>query len=533
MHWPIREDMFSEKHHSFFFVFVLLIAVVLPRLVSLGFYPFMDEAYYSFLARQTFQYLSLGLGLPTLGGVHLYPGILAPFCGLPGITLIWLRIFDLVAALGAGGLLCVILCKESGNKNIGLLLAAIFLFAMNCPDVIQAGAKNSITLATIPLLGAFLLCDAGRLGQSGAWYAVGALVAIGVLLREPFFVFSILGLVAISYSWGWSALWRYAIGGVCTGILVIGLAALGKGGLWPLAASYLDDVDVYANQNAQILSQYVHSLWKAFCAFPEAVLLLLVALRLLFWPAKPAHESGGTGINKRRYYFWTVVTFLPLVEPMVKIGFVYHIAQCLPGAAILCAMAWKNATEHNVCWLQKKFVIPVLTLAAVLAMIRVCDFGKIRMSMDVLHEFPSSETWPVKYERQSNTLIVGKTIRNLLPRGGTVSTGGFTFFIYDVALAMPPFVRREEDNLYRYSDLARSYSFMGKKPENLAKVLCDDSPDVVVVPFTHDIHEDTFYEGVTKAVALTQRYTKMVTVGIDEDKNYGWLGYDIYQRNDR
>lgn len=125
-----------------------------------------------------------------------YPTLASPLSALPGNSLLWFRLFNLGVALCAGALYFLIFKRLSRSWLWSTLLVWPFLYAMNHPEVINSGFKNSITCAYIPLFCAWLLVS-GRPGRSWTWLCAGGLSAFAVLLREPFAVFALLGFIAI------------------------------------------------------------------------------------------------------------------------------------------------------------------------------------------------------------------------------------------------------------------------------------------------------------------------------------------------
>lgn len=198
---------------SFWISFVILISTVYPRIVALGNFPHMDEGVYAYWGMLIHQSLAQDQGLPDAGGFSLYPLLCSWVFSLPGMPLLWLRLADMLAAVWAGWLFCRLMVKESGSRVVGLLLSLAFLCAMNRLNVIDAGFKNAIFAAYIPLFLALRLCQKPLRASSPHWYAVGALTALAVLLREPFAAFALLGLFSIWFGWGFDAAWRYAVGG--------------------------------------------------------------------------------------------------------------------------------------------------------------------------------------------------------------------------------------------------------------------------------------------------------------------------------
>lgn len=531
-------DRCGNAIYSLCVIACIACCVAFPRLAVIGTFPCMDESIFSYWSRLTWQSINLGEGLPHIGGVLLYPILMAPLHALPGLSLVWLRLFDLGLAICVGGLLSIILWRECGNRWIGLLLSAIFLLAMNRFEVVEAGVKNPITAAFVPLLLAVLLCQRSTITESSKqWWIIGGLVALGVLLRETFLYYAIAGFIAIWCGWGRAAACRYAIGGMVIGAAIIAIVAWGRGGLQPVWQHYANLSNMYANESSRIVNKLIWNSWYAFCTFPQAPVLALLT-GFVFYKSRRICQQQKLVLpgGNLRALFWIAVMLLPLTAPLTRPGYIFHFATCLPGCAGLCALAWRRiASLHT----MQSLKIPALGAMGLALCVAVAGLvltpqissWQIGMSRDVLADFPNERTWPQKYDSYSNTLLAGKILRKVLPEeGGTVSTNGHCFFIYDVSLAMPPFdMSFAPQNTFLYSDLARSFSVFDKQPARLADALLANPPDALALAFTHDDHESTFSEGLTEAVRITGLYEKVATVPIDREKDYGWLGYDIYR----
>lgn len=489
---------------------VLFVSTVYPRVLSLGSFPYMDEGFYAYWAQFIHQSLAQGQGLPDAGGFMLYPLLLSWLCALPGNTLVWLRLADMLAAVWAGWLFCRILERESRSAVGGMLLALAFLTAMNVPAVIQAGFKNSIFAAYIPL---FLALDQAREqdARSQRWFVAGALTALAVLLREPFACFAVAGAVAVWAGRGPQALWRYVAGGCLGGLLLLALTALLRGGVTELIQSYVRAGAVYGPEVGRTWHKFVNNGQGALREF-WPLLLLTVGATMVFW----RQTARGT---RGRAWFWLAMALLPLLEPLSKIGFVYHFAVALPGCAGLCALAWGRALPAS-SRLRRGSAV-ALCLAWAIMFLALPGMGQARMTLDVLRAFPSPG-WPEKYIAESNTLLAGRAVRAALPPHGSLSVSGFMYFLYPVTGALP--------SSPAMSDLSRTFILTGYDLPRFEKVLCEEPPDVLVVGETHNEHSAIFTESLREAVKKSGLYVRAAEIPIDGKRNYGWIGCTVYRR---
>lgn len=491
---------------------VVLISTVGPRLLSLGGFPNMDAGFYAYWAQYIQQSLAQGHGLPDAGGLMLYPALLSWLCVLPGNTLIWLRLADMLAAAWAGWLLCRLLQRESRSAVAGVLLALAFLAVMNAPEVIDAGFKNSIFAAYIPLFLALRLAETQD-ARSPCWFGAGALTALGVLLREPFVVFALAGAVAVWIGRGPRAFWRYAAGGLFCGLLFLALAGFLRGGVTQLLRSYLDAGSLYAQEAGRVGHNfYVYG--KNFLLYLAGPVLLLSTVSMGLLCRSGSRQSFG------RALFWLALALLPLLEPMSKIGFAYHFAVTLPGCAGLCALAWSRRGDFPLPLRRASVGLAALVCLLQLYMV-LPGAGQARISLETLRAWPAP-VWPAALAPLSNTLLAGEAVRAVLPPGGSLSSSAFSYFLYPVTGALP--------SGPAMSDLSRTYIAVGNDVSRLAAALRADPPDVLAVGFAAAAHAASFTREIIEAARQSGLYALVATIPIDKSKNYGWMGYHIYSR---
>ena len=336
------------------------------------------------------------------------------------------------------------------------------------------------------------------------------MTALGVLLREPFVVFAVAGGAAIWAGYGLRAFGRYVVGGFLGGILVLALIGFLRGGVSELIHSYVQAGAVYGAETGRIWHNFTQYGIKALSAF-WPLLLLTVAAAVLFWRQS---ANGARG----RAWFWLVMATLPLLEPLSKIGFVYHFAVVLPGCAGLCALGWSKIPPVSLR-LRRKSIL-ALCLAWFVMFLALPGIGQARMTLDTLHAFPSS--WPEKYIPESNTLLAGEAIRAVLPPNGTLSVSGFMFFLYPVTGALPP--------CPAMSELSRPFIFSGYDLSHFENMLRETPPDVLVIAQTQVDHSAIFTKELQDAVKKSGLYARVAEIPVDKEKNYGWIGCSVYRR---
>lgn len=503
----------------------LFSSVLYPRFLLLGCFPGMDEGYYAWQTMHIHAFLSSGHGLPPDGAIGLYPLLLSCLAYLPGSLLIWLRLADLLCALAAGWLFILFLRALAHNNKIALLLGFIFLCAMNLEPVIDGGYKNSIFMAYIPLFLAMNLTLEQR--TDPPWAGIGALTAAAVLFREPLALFAFLGFGAIWTGWNFRAAFRYALGGAVTGLGVFLLIGLARGDALSPFTAYLNAGGVYAVQTRQVLTNFLNNGQRALLYFSGPLLVALYGCFFLKGLPHASLDKNAHQPSSRQLLFWLGAAFLPLLEPALKIGFLYHFAQCLPGLAGLSALFWRNFSFGLTTWRQLAGSI-ILASAALQAILSFPSPMRMEQAISVLKNIDSNH-WQSR-EELSNTLLAAKAIESASPTG-TLASSGFTYFLYGVTGKLPPQLGKFDpaDN-YRLADLARSYRAMGMNPDRLANALRQNPPDVIAVGYAVEEHEPDFFPGVLEGVRKSGLYEEIAVVEPDRRKNYGWLGYIIFRK---
>lgn len=505
-----------------FWIFpVLLAAVVYPRLVVLGDFPHMDEGLSVFLGELCYRALAGDGQLPLMHGLPLEALFLCWTNILPGFSVVWLRLCDLLFACMAGWALCRIYQQECGNPAIGLALGLLVLCPLNYPAVIDAGYKNAIPAAFCFLFLAFLLVRDRPAPNSGRWFFCGLCLCLGVLLREPFIVFALLGCVAILVGGGPAPTLRYIAGGLAglVFVLLILLWLQGWDALREIYGAYVARGLLYAQETGRIWHNFQSGIYKSLHNFggPLAAFAMLGAF-FVYSRLKP----GAGAVAYGRGLFWLAAFLLPLFEPMSKIGFLYHFSVCLPGLGGLTAWLIKNMTAG------KAGIVAICCLCACVSLAGLPGPAKAAMTFKMLERFPALG-WPEEWAEKSNPLLAAREIRRVLPPGGTVSTSAFSFFIYPAVGAMPPEADMAEAG-YGLSDLSRFYVKLGMNSERLAAELRAYAPDVLAIGEAADVHERDYAAELRQAVEKCGLYQLAAIVEPNPDRHYGWLGYQIYRK---
>lgn len=512
--------------NAFWTFAVLLAGVFYPRLMVLGDFPHMDEGLSVFLSELCAEAFSGSGHLPLMHGLPLEALLLCWTSFLPGFTVIWLRLCDLLFACLAGWLLCRIYQEECGTTAIGLLLGLLVLCPLNYPGVIDAGYKNAIPVAFCFLFGAFLLARNNPGPKSIRWFFCGLCLCLAVLLREPFVVFALLGCVAVMVCGGFPATLRYIAGGIAglVPILLFLFWIQGPDALNEIYEAYIDRGLLYAQETGRIWHNFQSGIYKSLHNFTGPIAALLgVGALFVFRRIK----FGFRIVSVKRGLFWLAVFLLPLLEPMTKIGFLYHFSVCLPGLGGLAAWLVKEMSG----WQHKKTGAGIVVLVSLCAYISLAGLpGPTRapMTLQMLGRFPQ-QGWPDEWAEKSNPLMAAREIKKVLPPGGTLSTSAFSFFLYPAAGAMTPKTERHDAG-YGLGDLSRYYVKLGMNSDKLASELKANPPDVIAIGKAFDVHERDYAPSLEEAVEKSGLYQLAGVVKPDPARQYGWLGYQIYRK---
>lgn len=512
---------------------VLSVAVIYPYLCYLGGFPAMDEGSYVWNSVTYNHNLASGQPLAPLQGFALWPLLLAWVPDLPGLSLLWFRLADMLAALLAGWLLCEILEKECGVY--ANLLALVVLIFLTNHHVIDNGFKNSFFPAWACFFGAVCLVFREKTQAAYVWLFAGALVGLGVLLRETFFPFAFLGLVAAWRLGSSKGAVYYILGGVTLALLVIaGIELLAPGSVASLYKGYVDRVDVFRGQHWRIVPNLLSYGLRSPLLFSPALLLFLATF---FWWTR-FKAPGNDRPSRWEIAFWLSAAVLPLYEPIIKVGFYYHFAVCLPGWAFLAALFAGQPQENLREAVQnRKNIAGALLLLEFLAvtasLASLPNPLNLAQTAEVLARFPDRQ-WPPSLVPRSTTLQVVDQINKALPNGGTVSTNGFGFFILTAGGFTPPLSGTfDKDDNYFLSDLGRFFLNIGGDKKRMKEALLANPPDIIVLMQPRGRHEPAFTPELTEVLHDTGQYEKIATVDPDFPENtvtdYTWAGYDIYR----
>jgi uncharacterized membrane protein len=508
----------TELSDRLLILLVVVIGVGFPHLMVAGSLPGTDEGVLAYFSQIIHSSIASGKGLPDTGMLVLYPMLLSWVFELPVNHIIFLRLTDTVVAMVGGWILYRVIETESRSRVGASLITLVFLFTMNQPLFIQAGFKNGIFAAYVPLFLALRLAQGAFIARDKTWLLVGALMALAVLLRETFLPFIIVGAFAVLLAQGWSGFFRYSFGALLGGVTIMFFILSARGGFQQLLESYRDAGGLYASvANERIplfISNGISSAKEAaVCLSFAGVSIVLLILNAL-WRRCP--KTLG------RISFWIVVALVPLIEPFSKIGFPYHFAVCLPGLAGLSALAWRKLviekTSNKKMAFATSFAL-VHLIALLPAVVMLAGYwGSTRNNLMSVN----NSAWPMEAVSQSNYLLAADAIRKASPPNGTLSVSGFMFSLYPLTGLLPP--------SYDMAHLTGLFIKLGSDERRFEQALKACPPDVLMTTTRTELPGS---DAIAKIVRETGLYEPVATIPIAPGKSYWNFGGTVYKKIER
>ena len=342
----------------------LLIAIVLAiftagylRVHYITFFPEPDGGFYTFFAQEIHAALSNGQNISSDMPLSLYPLFTSWIFSFEINQYIALRWIDLLLAVVASVLFYKIILKESGSTIFTIIMAGSALLVMNDKDIILYGFRNSIWVSYVPLFGALLIWQSISKADSYKFYLIGGLVALGILFREPFLLFIILGGVSIFIGYGWNSFFRYLVGSALVGAITLGFVLIYReGNLLELINTYfglVSAVNMIKGSFINVGLVMVEAFWFG----------VVISILSIFYAIK-SYRHNKNLININRFLFWVTLALIPLLEPLLKMPAQYHFANCIPGLVGLSAVGW-SSLSLNQSKKTEKYSITIIILICI------------------------------------------------------------------------------------------------------------------------------------------------------------------------
>ncbi|MFM0395899.1 hypothetical protein [Paraburkholderia phytofirmans] len=496
-------------------VFVVLVVVVL-RLAVVGGYPSTDEGIYAYYALIIHDRLSQDLRLPNDGMLMLYPLMTSFVYSLKVNPIFALRLIDVVPDALAAVLMLRISARLSGSLTASALITALFFALLNHPVFIQYGFKNSFFIALCPLLYAAILFFSEPQASRSRFFAIGVLVALGVLLRETLLLFAVLGAVSIFMERGTRGLTYYVAGGLAAGtlILVLAIALRGAGGVSSFIAGYVDSGAVYVAFGDMRWNLFKSSGQLAAQAAAAGLVMSLAATACI----AIASIRRRTTEYLKPFVFWATVTLIPFVEPLAKLGLPYHFSWSLIGLCGITSLGWSTCQFTG---RAQKLICSCLCIGVSLMLVRPqLDYQRGLFWGLTYPAFKEThgKYWADESIQRSNYLLMADQIRRIAPANATLSSSAAMLVLYPLTGLRPP--------CYGVSNLTVTAVTL-HFDEKAVKRAIENCPADVVVATQRDLPGSS---AVAQAMRELPQYRPAGRVDASTARDYGSSTAELFLR---
>ena len=503
-------------------IFIAILTTGYLRVHFVSFLPEMDGGIYTFYTQYFYTTLSNGGNIDPISPVILYSLITSWVWGLEINQFIALRWIDLCIAVLASIVFFKVIEKESRSILFSVVTVAALLLVMHDYSLIHYGFRNSTWAAYLPLFLALLISQNINRGNTNLFYLIGVLATFGVLLREPFLPFYIVGGVAILVTYGWKIFFKYLIGSFAFGLttLFILIFLRGGGSPWMIVDSYIAIEGRQSDLNSSLIFSYFFKfslimIKKYWFGIVLSVISSIYLLKLYFLDKKSVAVS--------RLYFWLALSLVPILETIYKIGIDYHFANCVPGLAGVSALGWRYVTLNEPKMIKKYLIVAITVL---------CIYGVYgntvkTLSINVYHKENSIRNayhhlWKNNYSeietiKQSNLLIAADMIKQLSSKDSTLATAGFAQALFPLTGLLPTSLK-----IY---DLRTAYLILDWNEDEFVKLLKKEKP-TIIFPTNQALPG---IKNLPRAIARTNLYEKVAILSYSPNVYYKAVHGDIYR----
>ena len=496
---------------SFNLIIAIIVAIFTAgylRVHFVTYFPDPDGGFYTYIAQEINAALSNGQNIPSQMTLHMYPLITSWVFSLDINHYIALRWIDLLAAVLASFLFYKIILKESGSTIFTIILAGSALLVMNDKNLVLYGYRNSIWVSYIPLFGALLFWQSISQANSHKFYLIGALVTLGVLLREPFLPLFIIGGISILIGYGWNSIYKYLIGSALLGIVSFGFILINREGtLIELINSYsykIISINHYVIKNA-----FLDIGLSMFKVFWFGIFFSIISI---FYATKLFQQNKNL-ININRYLFWGALAIIPILEPVFKSPVPYHFANCIPGLVGLSAIGWnyislnqsKKANRYNIS------IIILICLYGIYPNLSASLNSKMLKQKNAVTNAYNA-LWVDSYSdkeqmKWSALLLIADVIKRSSNKDSTLSVMNYSQALYPITGLRPP--------LFEMQDLNALYSILLEEDESkLIDMLKKYQPTIIttIIYRFPGIQEIPGIQEMPDIIRKTDLYEKIITV---------------------
>ena len=518
--------MFNKINHKHLSTLIAILVAIFTtgylRVHWISFLPEPDSGYSAFISQYFYSTLSRGESLDHLSPVGLYPLITSWVWGLEINQYIAFRWIDLLVGVTASIVFFKVIEKESGSILFSIITVTSLLLVMNNYSLILFGFRNAIWAAYLPLFLALLLSQNANEKNKYLFYIIGTLATFGVLLREPFLFFYIVGAFAILFAYGWKTFSKYLLGSIVFGLIILFILLMLRGGGSPFII--LDSYSYHASgmedlTNELLFSNFFKHSLIMIRTYWFGIILSFISIIYLY----KLYVMDKKIVNINRLYFWLALTIVPILEPLLKLGFDYHFANCIPGLVGILAMGWRNFTLNESKIVKNYSMISIILLCIlglygnILKTLSINVYQNENALRDAYNQIWENNYTEIETIRLSNYLIAADMIKKLSNKDSTLATAGFTAILYPLTGLLPTSLRT--------FDLRRTYLNLDWKEDEFVAFLKKEKP-TIIFPTRQQLPGIKL---LSRAIQRTNLYERVAIVSYSPDVYYKSINGDIYR----
>jgi hypothetical protein len=368
------------------------------------------------------------------------------------------------------------------------------------------------------LLYAVILFLSEPQASASRYFAVGVLVALGVLLRETLLLFAVLGAVAIFAERGARGLKYYVAGGLAAGslILILAIVMRGSGGVSSFISGYVDTGAAYGAVGDLRWYLFKSSGQLAAQAAAAGLVMSLAATACIVI----ASIRGRTTTYRKSFVFWAAVTLIPFVEPLTKLGLPYHFSWSLIGLCAITSLGWSACQFTG---RAQKLICSCLCIG--ISLVLVWPQLNFQRNIFLTLTYPAFKETHGKYWAEgsiqhSNYLLMADQISRIAPANATLSSSGAMLILYPLTGLRPP--------CYGVSNLTFTAVTLHFDEKAVKRAIESCPADVVVETGRKDLPGRL---AVEQAIRELPQYRPAGTVDVSAARHYGLFGAEMFLRH--
>jgi len=326
--------------------------------------------------------------------------------------------------------------------------------------------------------------------------------------------------------YGSRALVKYLIGSATIGFSVLGFVMMLRG--WDLSHiinAYIN-VSIFFEATESFRKSHFNtfallSIKNNWIILVTASLSLIYLLKLYFADRKV--------INMSHLSFWFAVALVPLLEPMLKLPFEYHFANCLPGLAGLTAMGYKHLNNQGSKKIKTSviIIISLLSLIVILPTINktIIKSSRIYSPSDAFNWAKNINVFRMKGNIESSQyLIAARKIYELTREDSTLAVSGYMAGLYPLTGLLPP--------VYELRDVGKLFLSLGNDEDKLIKIIKKHRPTIILTTHLSTFYVNSSEKALPGIIEKTNLYSKVGIMPLNLQINYGWKAGTIYRLKD-